>query len=242
MKTMSVPKEECQYYDYPMAAALYEELQSKHKPQLCIIKYLWQGYELQTVGWCSEEDNDSLLDVPIFKGFDVNEEAQIIDFYPLTEKNVFLVEEQLYIVIALDEGLGIRRINLVFDESIARAVGILQEIPEIDYDLCKIYTKDKHKRFLGYYWVGKLKESIFDTALTMVILPVFLSKQSVLKGTERGLEAVALREGDTLIGLETLWQVSANENYGTCLLPIMEIPGGTLPGGTLFDENSSFPC
>lgn len=219
MKTMSIPEKECQYYDYPMAVALYKELGCKGKPRLCVLIYQQEDQEYKTIGWCSEESDDTVLDFPIFKNFQMKEEAENIEFIPLNEQEVFMIDGQLYIVVALNEGLGIRRVNLLFNESIVRAVHALQDIPDIEYKLCKVYTNGYPKKFLDYCWVGRL-----DTDDTLIISPIFCSDETNSEEISGSLEAVPLKEGETLYRNGTLWQVSSNESYGICLIPLIDLP------------------
>ncbi len=224
MKTMSIPEEECQYYDYPMAAALYKELGCKGKPQLCVLIYRQKGKEYKTIGWCSEESNDTVQDFPIFKNFQMEEEPEEVEFILLNEQEIFAVGDQLYIVIALNEGFGIRRVNLLFDESIVKAANVLRGIPDLEYQLCKVYVRGYPKKFLDYCWVGRLAPDVSNDMPTMVMCPVFGSNETNSEEISGNLEAVPLQEGQTLYRNGTLWQVSANESYGACLIPLIDLP------------------
>lgn len=224
MKTMSIPEEECQYYDYPMAAALYKELGCSGDPRLGVLVYRQDDTEYNTVGWYSEEDDDTAMDLPIFKNFQMENEPEEVYFIPLPEREIFTIDNRLYIIIALDQGLGIRRVNLLFDESIVRSANALRGIPDIEYQLCKVYAKGYPKKFLDYCWVGRLDAEVPNDMPTMIIYPAFGSDETSSEEISGSLEAVPLREGETLYRKGTLWQLSLDKTYGASLVPLMELP------------------
>lgn len=225
MKRLSVPAEECRYYDFSMAAAFFKEIGCVNTPQLGVLQYTSGSESIITIGWCSEED-DKYQDIPIFKSFEDKEEYDTVQFMPMGEREVFTVDGRLYITVSVDGGLGIRRINLLYDESIVRALNLIRGMPDMNYELCRIYTIGTKRSLIGYYWVGKWEPKEFSENPIMTIAPVFGGEDNIFSHYDiSDLDIVALPKGESFLKNGTLWQVSEDKEYGTSIFVIMEVYG-----------------
>lgn len=231
MQTLSIPAPECQYYDYSQAAALFKEIGCKNPPQLGVLMYSDGKDSVRTIGWCSEENNQ-YQDVPVFMSFEDKESYDKVTFIPMDEHEIFVVDRCLYMTVSIAGGLSIRRINLIFDESIACALNSIRGLPETEYELCKIYTANSRHEFLGYHWIGKW--DIDDTSedlSQLTILPVFGEDDSIFQTQNISeLEIINTENGETFVKNGTLWQVIHNGEHGTSLMHIVDIPDGSQSG------------
>lgn len=224
MKTLSVPAFECLYYDYSQAAAFFKELGCNNPPQLGTLIYENAKGKIATVGWCSEEDN-CYQDVPAFASFEDNDQYDTVTFVPMDEHEVFIIDDGLYMTVAVSGGLGIRRINMLFDESIVNALNIIRGLPEMKYQLCKIFEKKQKRNFLGYYWKGTWDEASAAQTPTRVFVPVFGDNENIFTTHNISeLEIVAAQPQETFVKNATLWLVSSDQQYGTSIVPLMDIP------------------
>lgn len=230
MQALSIPDRECRYYDYSQAAAFFKEIGCENSPQLGVLLYNNGEDYCRTIGWCSEEE-DQYQDVPVFKSFEDKEEYDNVTFIPMSEHEIFVVDERLYITVSVAGGLGIRRINLLFDESIVCALNNIRGLPEMEYELCQIYTADRRHEFLGYHWIGKWDTDASGILPQLTISPVFGGDENIFQTQNLSeLEIITMKNGETFVKLGTLWQVSCNKQYGTSLIHIVDIPDGSQSG------------
>lgn len=235
MQALSIPDLECRFYDYSQAAAYFKEIGCKNDPQLGILEYHSGSETFRTIGWCSEE-NDMYQDVPAFKSFEDSEEFEKVIFVPMDEHEVFLIDGRLYITVSVAGGLGIRRINLLFDESIINALNSIRGMPDMEYKLCKIYSIERERQLLGYYWVGRWDAETETEIPYMIIAPVFGGEENILNTHNISeLDIVEVEPKETIIKNATLWQVTRSEQYGITLIRIMEIYSGEASGMSMLN-------
>lgn len=223
MDRLSIPASECQYHDYSQAAAFFKELGCTKPPQLGLLTY-YQNEEVSvsTVGWCVKEHKQNFA-LPAFKAFGNTGGYPHIAFIPMDEHEIFLIDGCLYMTVLIREKPAIRRINLLFDESIVGVLNSIHNLPETEFELCRIYNTDK--RFLGYYWVGECSKHLAPKQPRLAIYPVFGGNDTIFK-TNHGseLEIVKISVGETFTHNAALWVVGYDEQYGVSLIRFIDFP------------------
>ncbi len=224
MKALSIPDLECQYYDYSQAAAFFKEIGCKNAPQLGVLEYHSDTKSCCTIGWCSQE-GDFYQDLPVFKSFKDTDEYDSVIFVPMHEDEVFIVDEHLYLTVSVNGKLGIRRVNFLFNESIAQALNAIRGIPEMEYELCKIYQDNKQHQFLGYHWVSKSNSNDNEFS-QLVIAPAFNGDENIFNTKNiTELEITVMEKGEIFVMHNTMWQVGFSEQHGITINHIADVHG-----------------
>ena len=227
MQVLSIPASECLYYDYSQAAAFFKKLGCKNTPQLGLLTYFEDDKtSVPTIGWYSK-DPYQIWAVPAFKDFDDNGYEHVF-FTPFEEHQIFLVDKKLYMTVPVEGKLGIRRINVLFDESIVGAFNSICGLPETELELCKIYRQN---HLLGYYWVGKLDKQTNTKYPTMTISPAFGFDDDIFNMKYISeLKIIKVEIGDTIVHNATLWHITYNERYGVTISYFIDFPDNSKTG------------